>query len=1141
VAATASDDLYRRLSQGPVVLFLGQQYLRLETGSDPFLSAALAKFLECLDGGGRYDDLLSDTAYESVQAALAWMHQRSERLPAPDWLQVVAEFPWSALYTSAIDTVWEKAFRLPWRELDAIFEEKVVPSDPRNRSILHCTCLFGRVDQDSEPKHPPLTRREWLRRRHEAVAMARRIPDVVTPMGVLMIEGYQADDWLRSEDLLPILDSLLPGQVHVFSSRFDGPEDGLLSRLASEGQITLHPDSLAATMERGVQAGVLAIGARPFDDERGRRIRLGRTVAAIPTHVWNQATQSAIVLDEALIEPPGRLSPERRLAEFRRFLSESAVCPIWSGYARGFAFPRGFEEALRRETERRLKSNELQKEPVIVHGQTGTGKTVALGRLSYDIRSDGRYPVLFVERRLRDPAFADIEAFCNWAESRGAPAVLVVWDGMVGPDKYYGLTHYLAGGGRKAVVVGSCYRHSEGGRRRNFIEAPIEFRDESARFDSFLNGLDPGLAEYVARQGTNRDDSTFLVALYRLLPDTRAQILSGVVREIGLAEGEIRRHLGTGDSTEAVSTAVAHALLRAGVIGIEDLVPRGGEGAEHDQCGGVQDLMGLVMVPGRFGIGVPIELLMRTLGRGYTEEVLRALRAQDVFRWREDGTGNILIGPRHSLEARLFAFARLGGPKGETDYCRRLLLEVRTGPYQSDSLEVDFAVDLLHSVGPNGPDARYFASHLRELSGALRELRLERGMRSPRLMLQEASLLREWVVEQARAGSPPPEAEGVLGEAAATLAEADELLGTGRRSNILRSMVTVEMAALAGARARYALDYDPEPKRSTPRARQFYHEARELLRRSRSSDPGNYYPLDVLAWLTRDLVEARVLDETETADAEAELLNAFDMAEEEDFALAQLEQFHTRRMEIGQLFRRHQLTQDAFDKLAAQGSAAGYYLRARAMARGVRTDRELDCGALDRCTAVVTYLRDHWDAVSADARCMYLLLRYWWMQHAGRPLFFRERDAVPFGPAEWRSALEIISAYMLAPNSTGTPYMHYLQGLAAFHVGDIDGAFRTFRDLEREADHIRGRRRIIRSYLAATPDGAPEVFSGTVDWVDEERRRGAIYVPRLRDRVPFLPREFGMADPRRSQTIDRFHIAFNFRGPIADPLSFRSD
>jgi hypothetical protein len=51
----------------------------------------------------------------------------------------------------------------------------------------------------------------WNDRRHVAVALARRLPEAVTPLGVLAIAGYTGDlDWLSLADLLPIVNRLNP-------------------------------------------------------------------------------------------------------------------------------------------------------------------------------------------------------------------------------------------------------------------------------------------------------------------------------------------------------------------------------------------------------------------------------------------------------------------------------------------------------------------------------------------------------------------------------------------------------------------------------------------------------------------------------------------------------------------------------------------------------------------------------------------------------------------------------------------------------------------------------------------------------------------------------------------------------------------
>lgn len=172
-------DFYAALKRGPALLMLGQDYLRLETGKDPFLSEVARKYGP---SGGKnldYKLILEEAPGKALEPALAWMHQLCERLPIPQWLSDVAKYAWSGIYSSAIDALWPRPFRSEWRELQPLFEEKYKPADPRNRFRLHCTFLFGCVDRTEEGERPPTTTIEWLNRKQIAVGLLRRLPEIV--------------------------------------------------------------------------------------------------------------------------------------------------------------------------------------------------------------------------------------------------------------------------------------------------------------------------------------------------------------------------------------------------------------------------------------------------------------------------------------------------------------------------------------------------------------------------------------------------------------------------------------------------------------------------------------------------------------------------------------------------------------------------------------------------------------------------------------------------------------------------------------------------------------------------------------------------------------------------------------------------
>jgi hypothetical protein len=1129
----SSSKLYQQMDQGPAVLLLGQKYLQIESGEDSFLSELLRKYSQNPPEHADYFQLFNTNAHNSVESALAWLQDRGERLSVPKWLTKVADYPWSAVYTSAIDTIWPRAFRNEWRTLQPLFEEKFNPTDPRNRSNLHCTFLFGSVGRIETTERPPLNRFELSSRRQVAIALARRLPEVLTPFGVLLVEGYAGDrDWLQPEDLFPILDQLTHNQVHLFSVTEDIERHSYIDELVRRGKIILHSESLASCLSRGETSGFIRLGVSPEDEEHGHRVTISEKAITVPISIWNQISKSAIVLDDTVLLPPPPLSEERRYVEFRNFLSDSSIRPMWDSYNREFAFHRVFEKELLRKVDDALSTGGTYKYPLILHGQTGTGKTVALGSLALSVRKRKQAPVLFIERKSQRPIGSDIDQFCKWSEDQGAQSVLIVWDGMVDLEIYNDLLQYLFSRGRKVVMVGSSYYQEKKSKAPNYVEAPSTLTPKELNdFRSYLSRFDPALNQ-VVRINENDRDSTFLVALYRLLPPTRSLIRSGVAREVGYAEEAIKQKVEHGVLKSDVST-LSFALLKANIISEKDLL-RLDEPVEiaGENVTRLEKLIGLVMVPGRFGLRVPIELLLRALNRETIENFAELFKGVDVFRWYEDVMGNIFVGPRHALEAQLVSQSRLGGPHAEVEYAKHLLLEVRDRYEFSDDPDLQFAVELVRCLGPNSPVATYFAPYFREVSEALTQLRIERGVRHPRLMLQEASLLREYVVKNSKAGNPPSDAIECLNEAENVLREAFDLL-TGRRTNKLQSYILVELASTLGSKVRHLIDYT---NLNHSDALELYREIRDLVLQARAIDPEGYYPIDVFTWTTNALIEADVLDVDVRAEAIADLLYIFSLTTLEDFG-EQQERFETRRYEVGRLLNKEDFTDAAFDTLLTRGSGAGFYLRAFDIIRDVPFSKELTIEQRELSSQGADYLESHWEHIEHDGRCLYLLLRLWWAKQTGRPIFYGERQSLPFDQSQWTFLRKLLATLINTGELYLTPSLKYLTGLTAFQLGDIEYAIETFKELERESEYTQGRRRIIRSYLASNPDGSPKIFSGTVSWVNEERTKGELYVQELRRNIRFFPREFNRPNIQKYDALDSFYIAFNFIGPIAEPLS----
>lgn len=1133
-----STNFVSQLGRGPAFLLLGQNYLRLEAGSDPLLRE-IGRKLDRDPAPTSYLDLLGEEIPMTREAWLAWLDERCRRIVPPRWLEIVAEYAWSGFYTTAIDSVWPRVLRRPWRELQPLFEEKFRPSDPRNRRVLHCTHLYGSVNRVEDHERPPTSRFEWSRRSQIATALARRLPELVTPVGTLVIEGYAGDgDFFPPEQLMPVLADFGPSQVHFFSVTEQLAQEPYVAELVRAGNVVLHQESLADVLGKASREGTLQLGPRDERDRHAHRIELAEGTLEVPRELWNRVARSAIVVDDTVLAQPPALSPDARYMAFRDFLSTAEGEPNWAAFTRGFAFRRQFEEDLEELVRQRLGRQGQDEEPVIVHGQTGSGKTVALGVLAYNLRRERVAPVLFIDRRSQRPVPADVDAFCRWCEDGGASTTLIVWDGMVDPDEYAQFLRYLTSRGRRVVLVGSTYRQTgELSTFPNLVLAPGDLSSEEASaFRSFLEDVDESLGE-IAEAMTALEDDTFLVALYRLLPSTRSAVRHGVTREMEYAEAALARRAGEGDEMYVPTTALGAALVAAGLVDQGGLSSEPTRVVEGERIDDFMDLTNLVMVPGRFGLHVPLELLLRALGHGGYANFLSLLEGVDIVRWFEDSAGNIELGPRGALEARLLVQSRLGGAPAEIAYVRRLLLEVtESRVVPGANREAAFAADLLQAFGPRSPERGYFSAYFRELADALRQLRDERGIENPGLMLAEANLRREWATDYLdRPFADVDAAEEALQEALEILHEALLAIPPGSdRDRRLRANLLVERAATLGVQCYRLLEQG-----SPDRAIRLFDDLRTTVLEARQENPGSYYPIDVLAWVTRDMLKSEGLSEVERAEAIADMLYAFGTAEIQDFDYEQIERFHRRRMELGLLISDVELSDDAFNRLKEQGSTAGFYLRALTIAgRPIEAATPTSEERRRACEAV-EYLEEQRRELVDDPRALTLLLQLWWVCRTGERLFESDRFAPSLEEPDWRTLLHLVRQVEATGRATRAIDLAYLRGLCLFHLNILGEAFAVFRDeVERASYAIRSRRRLIRAYVASNPDGSPRVFHGTIQWLSSDGRKGEVYVEELRRAVPIQTREFNLGDAERGRSLGDFHIAFNYLGPIAEPIHF---
>ena len=289
---------------------------------------------------------------------------------------------------------------------------------------------------------------------------------------------------------------------------------------------------------------------------------------------------------------------------------------------------------------------------------------------------------------------------------------------MVQQSDYRELQGYLASRGRKAVVVGSSYALKESGS--HLVEVPSRFSPvEAQRFAEFLDSLGISISDR-HREALDRRDPSYLVALYRHLAPTRPQITTGVVQELEQLEQGLVAAVNQLESKSTTLGPLALAFLDAGIIDQYQLEDARLSPETQISAAEVAQLVDIVTVPGRFGINIPIELLARTWDRPNFTDLSQILRGFDLLHAFEDSAGRVVVGPRHSLEARLIVQARLGNVQNEASIVSRIVKAIRPSVWGADeSDDVGFVVELLRAVGPQGDEQARFAPFFRDLAEAI--------------------------------------------------------------------------------------------------------------------------------------------------------------------------------------------------------------------------------------------------------------------------------------------------------------------------------------------------------------------------------------------------------------------------------------
>lgn len=1115
----------------------------MQTGDDPFLRKILTQYHGTYARDKPTYFSIFDTFFGvDDEETISWMHNLSQRISVPQWMNSVAKYQWSSIYTSVIDETIIRAFRSDWRRVSVISSTKQSPSDLTNRKNLHCTYLFGSVLDMSKDGRPPLNLEDYRDRcRDGSEPLLKRIYEKITPLGTLVIESYDPNnDWLKPDTLRWLIKKLIKGQTFLFSADRAVRENEYLSRLISEGKIIVFDEPLSVILEEGVQYGEIKLGTIP-NEETDYYINIGERTFSLPATIWNKISQFAEILDTSMFAEPERLSKDERDIEFQHFLSHSSKKPIWSAYCRNFAFVRDYENKLEKMIHSRMQNKEIEDCPIILHGQTGTGKTIALQQLAYKMGRH-KYPVLYLDGFYQeiDKVRESIDEFCEWAENNGSNKVLIIWDGMLRPENYQHFFNYLSNRGRKIALVGSYYNLESGNRPtdppvtlHNCIKAPVRLiSGEIERLLDHFSTFYPELTNLLRKNPILLTNDNFFVFLYYLIPASRSMLYSGIETEAENTVKELRNKSSTKKLSFGTSL-MEQILIEAGIsIPIEPKIDY------EKQCPEIfEKLIQYVMVPGRLGEDVPLNLIQRTIHSSDYYTLLEILESEDIFIVNETSEGDFYISPRQSLEAKLICNYKFGGPREEIIHCLDLINNVYNldpgNRFSDENIELKFILNLVKKLGPNGPEKERYKDYYYEISKKLADLRQKQSIRVPNLILQEANLAREYV----RSKKHEP-----LDNKTSILEKSIDLLNTTilemkksrfRNSNLIDQM-TIELAATKSTRLTHLLNMGV----STDFLNDLYSIHRDLDEVLKNS-VNDEYALDIYGWSAVNIVKNSSLSEIETNEILTKALTVIEIGETSAFGID--DNILYRKKTLFELMGENKLSKDTFDLLKKRGSRVGY------LRSSIEATSKIDTDALKYNEDEVEifkrnflFLENDREFIKTDFGCLYQLLKNWWMMRTSRPIFRKEneRQTIPFTSEDWAYCLGILEDMKSLGALEDNASMMYLYGLTLFHKQDYRKSLGIFESLAHRdfSSGGGGGRRIILYYLASSENGSPIKYNGRIRSISYEKNQGTIDVEELRRNIRFTPREFRDSSLKVGTQMEPFHIGFNFIGLYVDPV-----
>ena len=488
-----------------------------------------------------------------------------------------------------------------------------------------------------------------------------------------------------------------------------------------------------------------------------------------------------------------------------------------------------------------------------------------------------------------------------------------------------------------------------------------------------------------------------------------------------------------------------------------------------------------------------------------------------------------------------------------------MIEHIRVGVDQN--LERSFLLDLLFKLDRSGPRQDAYNHGYLKFASALKTLREQSAIIDVDLVLRECVFRRRAVVHEQYGEAPNSrgvdipvvlnEARDMIEVALRDIDRRDVRVARKTRSSLLaeRSAIYGYLAvqrARSGAATECWSDY--------------------LAARAAGENAvgigGDYYPLDIALWTGGDILKAkgRELSDAQRAEVLANLHETMDLADDvfkvrsprtagipksedgangDDFVSAvQRVRYLERRQEVANVMGDVDLSEESLTALEEVAPSAVTFLRAKSMGSVVYlVDPPFDTTVRVAAANAANYIADRVGAgVLLDTRCQRLLVRLRWAESTGERLMYAQRGRMPTIQAHIDELLDTIGQLNENAGRDARNRERFLEAVLCWLRRDFNRANDLWNSLSSDTEY-EDKSRVIRWLVATTSDGRPVRYRGRV----EGRHRNAwrVRVEGINRTIAIRANDFGQEDLSHGRELRDFGIAFNFIGPIADPLVHR--